>query len=326
MGALGGGGLNQTFRRFNTYEASFDRSVNPTQAQGGCPDFDVAIDEVDLGGGAEIPQQFSLVSGRNCAVPSASGKGTGFTGFDVDLYIRYDILPWLFIHTGFNIGIIPPLVYRIKVQYRGEQTLLANNLMSGSTLVPSISGTLQIDSVAKISHSIRQYYIPLFVGINFYNSEKSRLYSLFGFTYNYTKYRKTSSATQEAIQEVAGNITTVAPDYQDVANDIIFNGIGLVFGLGGSYEVGYNISIFTECRWKWAGGLIENVQGTKGEDGLSYASNTLAVKVVENTSAGGTAQVLQNEDYPLGGITVNGVNLIDFRWFVGVSYRLSALY
>ncbi len=335
---LGRGGAKEEVARLNAkeqevkdiYGGSPPAGVNPTFAQGGCPDVGTSMSSTSIEQGTNtvnIPTQYISIEGRGCAVSSASGSSLGLSGIEFDFSAQYEYLPWLFFRTGLTIGIPFPIRYSAGFQYSGD----VNDIKVGPGLVNangdpigSVGAEVLVNSKAVVKYSGYHIQLPLVAGINLYQDKETSFYWAWGFNFSHASFvREVNGAQQITIKtKLSDDSPPSMGDYQTVKNeDRIDFAPGLLTIMGVRRRIQDNMFFYVEFRWHVGGSANIKTRGTQRRKNGNYASDTVAANFLESAFPGSVPQALQSPEARGGGRTANGLSLAyDMRLFFGITY------
>jgi hypothetical protein len=266
------------------------------------------------GGGAAEKAYSNALSANACVAvtgvggsTNCSATGTGsalaLNGFDIGLRAEYDILPWLYVRTGFNYVLGLKNTYELTTKFT--------------------AGPADISDKTTVTANGSIIEIPVLLGFNLIQNDKSSVYFAGGIAYNIASFEYNVSTVRT---QSAG----APPTFADVENTTKQNNIGIMWLVGGRTKIANGISIFGEVKFLSAAAVKPDaVTGTTNTAGTTYANNatasTTAGFLFGATAAGATPPaVIQGTgaNFGPGATGTGGLDLSYTRWQVGVTYDL----
>ncbi len=341
---FGNGGLEQDHKSRSALEDVFsEEGTGLSQELGGCPDTPFILEAPKPISGPGIPEGtaidpvFSKFLSSSCSANNGTGTGASLNGFEIDLNVQYNLFPWLFLKTGFTFGLTIPLEYSIFSNLEGgfdkeisvgvydEDTRAGDAVHSNgeriilNELSPSIENLVIFDSTTNLRFSGYHFQLPILIGLNLFKNDVSSFYFLGGVSISFARLTKEISSNH-ILRE--GDSLFVRFELENVRNNINAISVGLLWGLGGEYEIYENVSLYAEVRF--LKNIVSNaeVSGTEKVEGQKYASDALEAEFIESMDRGSIAKPLQSASSDIGGNTTDILNLDNIRWLVGTTYRL----
>ena len=268
------------------------------------------------GGGFQnaASQAVSLSGAQFITTASGTGTAAALNGIDLNAKIEYALQSWLFLRSGLGYSLILDNKYTASAAGTGP---------AGSDWKMDATWTASGLSVE----------IPILLGINFLQTDKSRIYFAVGVAYSIGSIKNVISETASGTAVINSGISTIA----DVSEEVKRNGFGVLSVVGAEMDFTENVSLFGEIKFlSSAAAGVEKIQSTIPSSGTTattpnkfssaaFGGNSLPANIANNADPAVymNSKVSNSLNSVSSGTTnVTALDMSYIRWQFGINLKL----